>query len=861
MKKIIALAGIIAALLCLGTTVYAEDVMKIGLSGEVKAAKAVGNGSGITFTLPDIANSFLIDTIELAIFEKQENEVNYKKFGESKMVENPTSLNISFGFGDVSRYKPKAKYKIAYRYYVKPTHDLSKIVIAGENIKEGWRLVGEVNPTIRTEQGFVFYKNTSPALSIYRITFEAEIIFGITTFSYPLSQLENIYLPSDALQKGVTAHYTTGDFDTEDSLSIQYQLFDGITNKHIYTGIFDSSNKIYSSTNAELVKVVISAKDNWGGESEETSFMLQVDKKNPSVISEFADMGRALRGRNLYSKFTITDNQNEALSNGNVYYSVKRDGVMIVQNVRIPNDADGIYTVDITGQQDGEYEIILTIFDKGNNKTAHILKQTLDNTAPTARFLTPAENPLATEYSTWTNQSKKILISTSDAISGIKRCNAYRNGSWFSTTSMGTIPRDYVFSYDVTNTLTGKILHYFYIYDNACTIDKTNNMANTSSNGNSRYISSEVWLDKTPPSITINADSNVWHSAPISIDADAYDYSSASSISDNSGVKSILYCVTDTEICDNNWLDYDLGVTFNQGGIYYLHIKAVDFAGNEAIASKRIMLNTNAQIVSPITPTDDNLHTIYNKADDLYIIKNTAFSTKYHFYIRDDDISDTIKTEIRLVSQDNSEHFRQVEVETVPNGLAMREVIFNIPYTKADGSILPDGVYTMYLSVSEVKNDGSSIKAIENEKDCEVVIKRNAPSTPVISVESGTVTIHYPDETLSDSLNRNNIKALYKREYKAVIDNRPDTNTYKPYAAPFPVDNMVVTALYTDMAGNIATTSKRVYKSGSDGGEGSIATDGNTATIEESRPANTYYIGIRRDKQTGINSSMLNFLN
>jgi hypothetical protein len=503
----------------------------------------------------------------------------------------------------------------------------------------------------------------------------------------------------------------------------------------------------------------------------------------------------------------------------------------------------------------------LTIFDKGNNKTAHILKQTLDNTAPTARFLTPAENPLATEYSIWTNQSKKILISTSDAISGIKRCNAYRNGSWFSTTSMGTIPKDYVFSYDVTNTLTGKILHYFYIYDNACTIDKTSNMANTSSNGNSRYISSEVWLDKTPPSITINADSNVWRSAPITIDADAYDYPSASSISDNSGVKSIRYCVTDTEICDNNWLDYDLGVTFNQGGIYYLHIKAVDFAGNEAIASKRIMLNTNAQIVSPVTPTDDNLHTIYNKADDLYIIKNTAFSTKHHFYIRDDDISDTIKTEIRLVSQDNSEHFRQVEVETVPNGLVMREVIFNIPYTKADGSILPDGVYTMYLSVIEIKNDGSIIKTVENVKGCEVVIKRNAPPTPVISAESGTVTIDYPNETLSDSLNRSDIKALYKREYKAVIDNRPDTNIYKNYAAPFPVDNMVVTALYTDMAGNISTASKRVYKSNSDGEGGSIATDGNTATIEESRPANTYYIGTRRDKQTGINSSMLNFLN
>ncbi|NLB81675.1 MAG: hypothetical protein GX800_08725, partial [Clostridiaceae bacterium] len=397
--------------------------------------------------------------------------------------------------------------------------------------------------------------------------------------------------------------------------------------------------------------------------------------------------------------------------------------------------------------------------------------------------------------------------------------------------------------------------------DNACTIDKENNMANTSSNGNARYISTEVWLDKTPPSITINADSNGWYSAPITIDVDVYDYPSAGGISDNSGVKSAWYCVTDTEVCDNNWLDYDFGVTFNQGGIYYLHIKAVDFAGNEAIASKRIMLNTNAQIVSPVTPADDGLHTIYNKADELYIVKNTAFSTKYHFHVKDDDIFDTIKTEIRLVSQDNSKHFSQAEVETVPNGLTMREVIFNIPYTIADGTILPDGVYTMYVSLSEVKNDGSKIKSIENVIGCEVVIKRNAPPTPDISAESGTVVIHYPDETLANSLNRSDIKALYKREYKAVVDSQPETNIYKPYTASFPSDDMVVTALYTDMAGNIATASKRIYKSGSGGDDGSIATDGNTATIEESRPANTYYIGTRRDKQTGINSSMLNFLN
>ena len=90
MKKLIVLMGIIAALLFLCVAVYADDVMKIGLGGEVKAAKAVGSGSGITFTLPDSASNFLIDTIELAIFEKRRMK-QFTKVWRKQMVENPTS--------------------------------------------------------------------------------------------------------------------------------------------------------------------------------------------------------------------------------------------------------------------------------------------------------------------------------------------------------------------------------------------------------------------------------------------------------------------------------------------------------------------------------------------------------------------------------------------------------------------------------------------------------------------------------------------------------------------------------------------------------------------------------------------------
>ena len=44
------------------------------------------------------------------------------------------------------------------------------------------------------------------------------------------------------------------------------------------------------------------------------------------------------------------------------------------------------------------------------------------------------------------------------------------------------------------------------------------------------------------------------------------------------------------------------------------------------------------------------------------------------------------------------------------------------------------------------------------------------------------------------------------------------------------------------------------------GGIGDILTDGNTITAEESRVADVYYIGIRRDKNNGINNAVFDFL-
>ena len=84
---------------------------------------------------------------------------------------------------------------------------------------------------------------------------------------------------------------------------------------------------------------------------------------------------------------------------------------------------------------------------------------------------------------------------------------------------------------------------------------------------------------------------------------------------------------------------------------------------------------------------------------------------------------------------------------------------------------------------------------------------------------------------------------------------------YRNYTGEFDADDFVVTALYTDIAGNTSVASKRIYKPESDTSGKNIITEGNTVTVEESRAADVYYIGTRRDKNNGINNSIFGFLN
>ena len=266
-------------------------------------------------------------------------------------------------------------------------------------------------------------------------------------------------------------------------------------------------------------------------------------------------------------------------------------------------------------------------------------------------------------------------------------------------------------------------------------------------------------------------------------------------MNDASGVRDKLYAVTDSDALPEKWEDYTDGVTFSTGGVYYLHFKCVDYAGNETLTVEKVRVNTNSQLTGTVRPTEDYKHTIYYSSPGFYVVKNTAYNTKYHFELTEPDVDDTIKAHITLVSKDDAGVYADVEADSYPTGGTERDVIFNLEYLDNEANPLPDGVYTMLITITEVKQDGEEVKTHSNIQGCEVVIKRNAPPTPIINTDSGEVTISYPEEPLAGSLNSEVIKSHYKKQYKTVKDGEAMSNVYKTYTGAFAADNFIVTAL------------------------------------------------------------------
>ena len=869
MKKII-LFALLALTFLVSQNVYAEDAetFKIRYNGEVKRAKEIGTGQGINIILPELDDeNFYINAIELAVFEKQESENQWHIYkddnGEEtkkKYIEEPDSLNIQIDFGDLNDYRDKAKYRLAYRYYVQSV-DESNIFIAGEDKKDGWRMVGESNPLNVTADGLMFYKNSAPELDVLSFSYIMHTAEGDIVSDCSPSDIGSVRLPVDAFSNGVTVNYTANDFDKEDELSVKYQLVDGYSNDVISSGYLDGEPVVKGNIRSDKVNLKLTVTDDYNGLSETSWFMFDIDVEEPFVTKEFNDYGFVLLGGNLFSDFTVHDDSGVLMTDGSVHMKAYFGDTECASGY-LEYRKDGIYRLDVSAEADGEYRIELEMFDKAGNRGYHTFYQTLDNTKPTAVFVSDEINSNATKYSQWMNVSKNIIIDLNDDFSGIKKCSIFLDGSVNAEYKFQNKVNHYIAVNPVTETKTGKMLYSGYVYDNAKKIDKVNNRANVSGEGNRLYLRKYVWLDKTPPVIECAVDEDTWYESPAVFEASFEDKASSKTVADASGINTMQYAVADSEALPVEWNTYSGSIEVNGGGGFYIHLRAVDNAGNETVLSKKIRNNSSSIVLGKVKPTNDYMHTIYYSMTDFFVVKNTAYNTKYHFLLNDTDVGDAICVDARLVSCDNNTIMAKTASVTYPDGNTQRDIVFNMPYIDNTDVQLPDGVYEMYIDISEVKNDGEEIKTHTGLKMCEVVIKRSAPPTPVINVEDGMVTINYPDETVAGSLNNIFVKSKYKREYKITRDGN-NVSGYSSYTESFPADDITVTALYTDIAGNTSVTSKRIFKSGDgeDGNSGIDATvDGNNTSVEESRPANVYFIGTRREKQKGINSNIFDFL-
>lgn len=869
MKKIGILIILLVPLLC-GMSAQAEDCIKISQNGIVKQAKDIGTGKGISFTLPKLEDDdFYIYAAELAVFEKQENESEWHIYRndtgeESKKlyIENLESLNIQTDFGDSSDYRENAKYKIGCRYYVRSVYDMSNISVAGYDIKEGWRLIGEADSKSASNEGFTFYKNAAPTVELDSIEYYIHTLEGLSIMRLSEENISDISLPMDAFQNGVKFNLCADDFDTEDILSISYVLKNKNTDEVVSESSINGNGVIYSNTDADKLQIQFTVTDNFGAYSKTKWYDINIDNERARVVEEFDDKGYSVKGLYLFSDFVIDDNTNERMLSGLVSVDIEKDGTFIEKRI-LTHCGKGKYRLYLSVSSDGIYKVTLHIYDSSGNESSHVFYQRLDNTKPTYRMLTSADDTEATDYKTWMNVSKKMIVDTSDTLSGINKVMVYKDGRGQDMFLNENNQDLFRVIYPITTTQTGKICYNGYIYDNAKDPDMNNNTVKESSDGNISIFSDYVWLDKTSPVISISHNEDTWFDKSYSVGAEFNDYPTSASVEDASGVKTKQYALTRTDIAPDMWLSYTKPVEFIGGGVYYLHLKATDYAGNETLTTKKININEKLEKTCDVVPTDSYMHTIYYSSDKFFVVKNTAYNTNYHFSVAEKDIEDIIRCDVKLVNKDDNSIHTQTSVTAETTGEITRDIVFNMSYIDSENKKLPDGLYTMYITLTEIKNDGEEITAYEDLKACEVAIKRNAPPTPAISVSDRKVSIEYPEEPLAESLNIPKIKERYRREYKAVMNGQSSTNVYKAYESPFEADDFTVTAMYTDIAGNISTSSKRTFKESSpdSGNDIDAVKDGNNVTVEESRAANVYYVGIRREKQKGINSDIFKFIN
>jgi murein DD-endopeptidase MepM/ murein hydrolase activator NlpD len=191
----------------------------------------------------------------------------------------------------------------------------------------------------------------------------------------------------------------------------------------------------------------------------------------------------------------------------------------------------------------GDYYLFIKAKDKaGNEIIVYSNRFRIDNTPPTAPIIT-----LSTEN--WTNQNVTVtIVPGTDNHSGIDRIEYRINGgSWQVYSS------SFIISSEGVTTVEAR------------TIDKA---------GNSSSISSkQTFIDRTAPTVTANPVSRDWGNTNVTVTLTFSD-------SGGAGLLTKQYAWSTSTSTPSSWTNYSFPVTQSSEGIWYLHAKAVDMAGN-----------------------------------------------------------------------------------------------------------------------------------------------------------------------------------------------------------------------------------------------------------------------------------------
>lgn len=369
---------------------------------------------------------------------------------------------------------------------------------------------------------------------------------------------------------------------------------------------------------------------------------------------------------------------------------------------------------------------------------------------------------------------------------------------------------------------------------------------------------------------------------------------------DISNVKAVEFGISDSTVfngiwnstVDNNDGTYSIDASSVNAGVKYLHIRAIDNAGN--VNSKIIKLKLNSpmtltEIVVDETSQDGIYATLTeslapNGVKTYIVRKNTSY-TNFGARIADADATDKAFMRYKFTSNDTSEEIvGGSEILPGPfNAVGGNYNIFTVVYERLTepGISIPDGIYTLTVDITDVKDDedyrsivdfadgyilgdgyGNDVLNPETKTaSVQIVVKRTQPPAPTFNITgdniSKDVEIIYPTETIP-SLNCPELNALIVRRYKTVSESAP-VGVWNDYITPIIgiTERTTITAEYIDCAGNKSNASVIVLTDDIDGPgeEVSINPGGTDVKVDENRSSNTYYIGTRKKNDAGINNS------